>query len=44
MDLCFLDETPVVLVLEVGRGEVVGRVQLGHQGPVLPCDQYSTPK
>ena len=30
---------PVGLLLQVGDGEVVGRVQLGHQGPVLVSDQ-----
>ena len=34
---------PVGLLLQVGDGEVVGGVQLGHQRPVLVGDQDSTP-
>ena len=38
-DLGGLDHGPVDLLLDVGDGEAVGGVQLGHQGPVLVGDE-----
>ena len=34
---------PVGFVLEMGDGELIGRVKLGDQGPVLVCDEDSAP-
>lgn len=40
-DLGLFHQSPVVLVLKMGHGEVVSSVQLGHQGSMFTSDENS---